>query len=325
MGLGLGIVGCGKYAYTVSRAIQGLDGLDLFYASRELDRARYYSDRFRGKGFFGSYEEAASDPRVDAMYFVTPHHLHKEHALLAARHSKHILMEKPIARTLEEAEAMNEAASDAGIKLMVAENARFIPSVRKCRELLDNGAVGQVRLIQAQTEEDQMADDWRNSLGMNGGGVLIDGGIHVVDHLVHMGGMPVRVYARVLPGVSADMEGEDGMAATVDYADGAVGILNFSTGNTVSPRKAEIVVTGTKGRIQVDVLQGKVILEDSTGVTEFRFDAEDMGWRDMFSEFADCIREEREPFFSGEDGSRDLRVVLAAYESADTGKPVDIG
>ena len=325
MGLGLCIVGCGKYAYTVSRAIQGMEGLDLFYASRDLGRARYYSDRFRGKGFFDSYEDAASDPRVEAMYFVTPHHLHKDHALLGARHAKHILMEKPIARTLEEAEAMADAAREAGVKLMVAENARFIPSVRKCKELLDSGAVGRARIIQAQTEEDQMADDWRNSLEMNGGGVLIDGGIHVVDHLVHMGGMPLRVFARTLPRVSPDMEGEDGMAAAIDYADGAVGILNFSTGNTVSPRKAEILVTGTKGRVQVDVLQGKVMLEDSSGVTEFQFDAADMGWQDMLTEFADCIREDRDPFFSVEDGTRDLKVVLAAYESAATGKPVDIG
>ena len=324
MGLGLCIAGCGKYAYTVSRAIQGMDGLDLFYASRDLDRARYYCDRFRGKGFFGSYEDAAKDSRVEAMYFVTPHHLHKAHAILAARHSKHILMEKPIARTLEEAGAMSDAATDTGVKFMVAENARFIPSVRKCKDLLDSGAVGRPRFIQAQTEEDQRADDWRNSLEMNGGGVLIDGGIHVVDNLVHMGGMPSRVYARILPSVSLEMDGEDGMAVTVDFADGATGLINFSTGNTVSSRKAEIVITGVQGRISVNILRGRVTLEDSTGATEFQFDAADMGWRDMFTEFADCILENREPGFSIEDAARDLRVVLAAYESAGKGAPVDL-
>ena len=324
MGLGLCIAGCGKYAYTVSRAIQGMDGLDLFYASRDLDRARYYCDRFWGKGFFGSDEDAAADPRVEAMYFVTPHHLHKDHAILAASRSKHILMEKPIARTLEEAGAMSDAATDAGVKFMVAENARFIPSVRKCKDLLDSGAVGRPRFIQAQTEEDQRADDWRNSLEMNGGGVLIDGGIHVVDNLVHMGGMPSRVYARILPSVSLEMDGEDGMAVTVDFADGATGLINFSTGNTVSSRKAEIVITGVQGRISVNILRGRVTLEDSTGATEFQFDAADMGWRGMFTEFADCILEDREPGFSIEDAARDLRVVLAAYESAGKGAPVDL-
>ena len=274
MNLGLCIVGCGKYAYTVSRAIQGMDGLDLFYASRDPDRARYYCDRFRGQGFFGSYEDAAEDPRVEAMYFATPHYLHKDHALLAAGRSKHILMEKPIARTLEEAQAMGAAARHSGVKLMVAENARFIPSVRKCKELLAGGAIGQARLIQAQSEEDQAADDWRNSLEMNGGGALIDGGIHVVDHLVNLGGMPFQVYARTLPSVSPEMEGEDGIAMEVEFQDGLIGFINFSIGNTVSPRKAEIVVTGSQGRISTDILRGRVTLEDSTGVTEFQFDAD---------------------------------------------------
>lgn len=324
MALGLCIVGCGKYAYTVSRAIQGMDGLDLFYASRNQDRARYYCDRFRGKGFFGSYEDAAEDPRVEAMYFATPHNLHKDHALLAASRSKHILMEKPIARTLEEAEAMNAAARQGRVKLMVAENARFIPSVRKCKELLASGDIGKARLIQAQSEEDHLADDWRNNLEMNGGGVLIDGGIHVVDHLVNLVGMPSQVYARTLPRVSPEMEGEDGIAMAVEFQDGAIGFINFSVGNTVSPRKAEIVVTGSLGKISADILRGKVILEDATGVTEFQFDAEDMGWRDMFTEFADCIQEDREPIFSGEDGTRDLRVVLAAYESVVRGTPIDL-
>ncbi len=324
MAFGLCIAGCGKYAYTVSRAIQGMEGLDLFYASRDPDRARYYCDRFRGVASFGSYEDAAADARVEAMYFVTPHHLHKVHALLAARRSKHILMEKPIARTVEEAEAMCAAAREARVKLMVAENARFIPAVRKCKELLDSGAVGRTRIIQALVEEEQLADDWRNSLEKTGGGVFIDGGIHAVDNLVHLSGMPSRVYARVLPSVSPDMEGEDGMAVTVDLADGATGFINFSTGNLVSPRKSEISITGSKGRISVDILQGRVTLEDSVGVTVFQFEAADMGWRDMFTEFADCIREDREPGFSGEDGTRDLRVALSAYESAAKGAPVDL-
>ena len=114
------------------------------------------------------------------------------------------------------------------------------------------------------------------------------------------------------------------MAVTVDFADGATGLINFSTGNTVSSRKAEIVITGVQGRISVNILQGRVTLEDSTGATEFQFDTADMGWRGMFTEFAECIREDREPGFSVEDAALDLRVVLAAYESAARGSPVDL-
>ena len=76
------------------------DEFEFFYASRDLEKARTYVDRFEGGGIFGSYEDAARDPRVDAMYFLTPHDLHLEHARLAARGSKHILVEKPITRTM---------------------------------------------------------------------------------------------------------------------------------------------------------------------------------------------------------------------------------
>ena len=123
MKLGLCVIGCGDFAQTFAGSMAELRGeLDLYFASRNLGRARSYARRFNGVDAFGSYEAAAADPRVEALYICTPHHLHLEHATLAARSGKHILLEKPIAHTLEDAQAIVAVAQTAGVTLMVAEN-----------------------------------------------------------------------------------------------------------------------------------------------------------------------------------------------------------
>ena len=107
--------------------------MELYFASRDLDRAKAYLEEFGGAGAFGSYEDAASDPRIDALYICTPHDLHLDHVRLAAKAKKHILLEKPIARTIEEARSIISAADDAGVKLMIAENYRFLAPVQEAK------------------------------------------------------------------------------------------------------------------------------------------------------------------------------------------------
>ena len=131
MALRLCVVGCGSFARHFSRAMGALRGeVDLVFASRDAVRAAEFNCVFQGKGAFGSYEDAATDPRVDAMYICTPHHLHREHVELASKAGKHVLVEKPIARNLDEARAIIAAADNNGVTLMVAENYRFLSGVR---------------------------------------------------------------------------------------------------------------------------------------------------------------------------------------------------
>ena len=176
MTLSLCVAGLGKYAeHVLSDARSSLEGIDLFFASRDVEKARDFNHRYGGMGVFASYEEAASDPRVDAIYFITPHHLHLENALLAAGNSKHILMEKPIARTVAEAEQIIAAARNAGVTLMIAENHRFLPTVALTKRMVEDGAVGRVRYVQAHAES-YGARRWRADPELAGGGMLIDGG-----------------------------------------------------------------------------------------------------------------------------------------------------
>ena len=188
--------------------------LDLYFASRDLGRARTYATQFNGVDAFGSYEAAAADPRVEALYICTPHHLHLEHARLAARSRKHILLEKPIAHNLEDAQAIVAETRAAGVTLMVAENYRYLPAVRKAKELVDQGRLGRIRLIQLQELYPFQASGWRNQAELNGGGVFIDGGIHKASVLTYLAGRPSRVYVMTLMPGQTGLEAEDGISET---------------------------------------------------------------------------------------------------------------
>ena len=134
MKLGLCVIGCGEFARTFAESVAvARNQVELYFASRDYARAKDYSDEFDGAGAFGSYEDAAEDPRIEALYICTPHHLHLEHAQLAARAKKHILLEKPIARTIDEARAIISAADDARVKLMIAESYRFRAPVQEAK------------------------------------------------------------------------------------------------------------------------------------------------------------------------------------------------
>ena len=224
MKLSLCIVGCGAYARKVVGDIHDMtEELELFFASRDADKAREYCEEFGGAGFFGSYEEAAADPRVQALYFFTPHHLHLENALLAERHAKHILVEKPIARTLDESGEMIRAAQRARVKLMVAENYRYLPSVVQAKKLIAKGEIGDVRMIRIEAESFRESTGWRSSADYRGGGGFIDGGIHAVDMLLNLGGFPESAYAATPPKLFAGAEGEDDMVMVGRLPGSAVG------------------------------------------------------------------------------------------------------
>lgn len=322
MKLSLCVVGCGHFARIFAREMQSIaDEVELLFASRDARRAADYAAACNGIGSFGSYEDAAADPRVEAMYLCTPHHLHREHAAMAAAAGKHILVEKPMARTMEEAHDIIGAAASAGVTLMVAENYRFMAAVRRAKRLIETGALGQLRLVQLQEEASFQPDRWRNSLDLNGGGVFIDSGIHKVDILVYLAGYPKDVYATALPQALGGSEGEDGLVVVTRSAAGVVGLINHSWA-PVSGRGAKWVsVSGTKSRLSFELAGTHLTIDDGRLERTIEASGDRHGVVPMVREFRDSIRGGREPETSGRVGMRDLEVTLKAYESMETGLP----
>ena len=326
MPLGLCVLGCGDFAATFARSIAELRGeIDLYFASRDLSKAREYAARFNGIDAFGDYAAAAADPRVDAVYVCTPHHLHLEHVALAAREGKHALVEKPIAATLDDAQAMIQLADSAGVTLMVAENWRFHPAMSETKRLVDAGRIGQVRLMQLQEQYPFNPVGWRTNAEFNGGGVLIDGGIHKVSALSYVAGRPRQIYAHEVPSAQPGLEAEDGVVVMTRTADGVVGVINHSW--SVAPVKPHswVSVSGTTASLYFERGQPQLKIVDADSETSIDLDSYPGGFVPMVREFHQSILERRQPSMDGAEGAADLSLVLAAYQSMQSGQPVILG
>jgi predicted dehydrogenase len=323
MTLGLCVVGCGAFARTFAQAMQSLrDEIALFFASRDGARARAYATTFGGLGSFGSYAAAAADPRVEALYLCTPHHLHREHVALAAQAGKHMLVEKPIARTLAEGQEILTLAREAGVTLMVAENYRFMAAVRQCKALIDGGAVGALRMVQFQEEAPFRPTGWRNHRALNGGGVFMDSGIHKVDLLLYLVGTPVQLSAVALPPGLPGLEAEDGVVVTTRSARGVVGLITHVWTNAHPPPAPWVAVSGTQGRIDFELGASWLTLNDGRAERGWQFAEDGHGLVPMVREFRDSLREARAPELSGAVGLEALAVVLHVYESIAQGGAV---
>lgn len=323
MNFGLCVVGCGSFARTFAAGIQGeLDHIDLYFASRDAERAAAFAAEYRGMGSYGSYESAVADGRVDGVYVCTPHHLHLEHARLAAGSGKHILMEKPLARTVEEAQAVVAVAADADVTLMVAENYRFMPPVLAAKEMVAHGEAGALRLVQLQEDFPFQPAEWRNDSAMNGGGVLIDGGIHKASLLAYLAGNPTEIYAAQVPSAQPGLEAEDGVVAMLRYSGGLVGIINHSWSAGPHASRPWVTVSGSKASLAFELGGDWIDTIDATGRRRQALDNDLAGLASMAREFRQSIQERRPPAMTGDEGVRDVALVQGCYESMRTGAPV---
>src|SRR5262249_47021049 len=148
-----------------------------------LDRARRYAKTFGGLAAYGSYAEALADRRAIGAIVCTPHDRHVADACAAFAAGRHVLLEKPVARTLAEADGIIGAAAAAGRVLMVAEQFHFMPAFRRVKAMLETGRLGTLRELHLIARGFGARGGWRSTVEGVGGGALIDGGIHYVHNL----------------------------------------------------------------------------------------------------------------------------------------------
>ena len=321
--LGLCVIGCGSFARSFAAAIQDqLSEIDLFFASRDAAKAASFSEEFHGRGSFGSYESALVDERVDAAYICTPHHLHLEHAALSAHAGKHILMEKPLARTASEALEIVSIATEAHITLMVAENYRFMPPVISAKVMIDRGELGDIRLIQLQEDFPFQPAEWRNNVDQNGGGVLIDGGIHKASLLAHFAGNPSEVYAAQVPSAHAGLAAEDGVVALLRYERRTVGVINHSWSAGPHTNRPWVTVSGSKASIAFELGGNWIDTISPDGRSRLPLPGGGAGLAGMVREFRQSLEGRTQPPMTGDEGARDVALVEACYQSMHRGSPI---
>jgi predicted dehydrogenase len=242
-----GIIGTGHIAHTFARDIRLIDeGVMVAVGSRSRASADRFADEFAIPNRHDSYEALVADPEVDVVYVGTPHPMHHDNTLLALEHGKPALVEKAFTMTSAEARHLVETARERHLFLMEAMWTRFLPHIVALRELLAQGALGQ--LVTVFADHGQWFDKDPSSRLFDpalGGGALLDLGIYPVSFASMVMGTPERVTAMVEPAFT----GVDGQASMLfGYDHGAQAILSC-TSAAKTPTTASIV--GTDARIEI--------------------------------------------------------------------------
>jgi predicted dehydrogenase len=307
--------------------------------------ARVARDLAEAHGVSHSTEvgELLASPEVEAVYIAVPHYLHAPLTLQAIRSGKHVLVEKPIATTLEDADAMIAAARERGVTLSVAYAAQVDPQLRRVRDLIAAGAIGQVVgtriVLRADKPESywrsgftgRIETDWRSSKQKSGGGVLIMNTVHDLNTLRYLTGLEVtRVHAEYAT-FATRVEVEDYIALTYRYDNGAIGTLE--AGSAVRGRDPLREVNRIYGR------DGQVLLTDPPQlfVVEAREGLKPREWQELppaperldgrtaiVEGFARAVLAGEPPPVRAEDGRAALEIILAAYRSGEEGRPVHL-
>jgi UDP-N-acetyl-2-amino-2-deoxyglucuronate dehydrogenase len=329
--LHFGLIGVGNIAPVHAAAIKGTPGAELAaVATRNADRGQAFVEQHGGT-WYADYTELLQRPDIDIVTLCTPHDLHLPMAVAAAQARKHILCEKPLARTTAECDAMIRACEQAGVKLGVIFQSRFEALSLKLKQLIDGGALGKLSWVSAntiwyRTDDYYRSGPWRGTWTHEGGGVLINQAIHAIDLLLWLTGMPNRVTAQMRT-LNHAIEVEDAAIATLEYADQHLGLIQATTAAYPGyPERLEVY--GTRGgaiyhkgeaRLEwhtLDPREDHVLTTEISSGAAAPLDITAAGHTAQFRDFAEAVREDRSPLIDGREGRRSVEVVEAIYRSA---------
>jgi predicted dehydrogenase len=318
------------HAPQYAQALSDLEEIVEFVgvADEDADRGRDAAERF-GARFFEGVGGLAGE--VDAVIVCSENRDHLRDVSAALEGGAHVLCEKPIAKTVSDAEAMIRAAESAGRELRIAFPTRFLPAVRKARELVASGAVGRVLAVNA-TNHGQVPGGWFLVPERSGGGAVMDHTVHVADTLRWMLGVEaVSVYAEVGSFFGAEVV-EDAGILTLELEGGRVADGAFAT---IDPSWSRgrgyptwgdftLRITGASGVLHVDGFADHLTTFDhDAGSASWIHTGEDMNAL-MIRDFIRCLRGGPSETATGLDGLRALEIVLAAYDSARSHEAVSI-
>jgi predicted dehydrogenase len=274
-----GIIGCGNVTEVKSGpAFQKIEGSELVAVMRrDGEKAKDYAQRHGVAKWYDDADKLIHDPAVNAVYIATPPGSHAEYAIKALQAGKPVYVEKPMALNYQECQQMNEAASATGLPLFVAYYRRALPDFLKVKELIDAGAIGDVRFVsialyQPPQAKDLVSNDlpWRVLPEHSGGGHFFDLGSHQLDFLDFVFGPIVSVKGQAT-NQAALYPAEDIASANFVFESGVVGsgIWCFTVSEQNRTERTEII--GTKGKITFSTFDPvPVQLETDEGLQEFQ-------------------------------------------------------
>lgn len=334
--LRFGLIGCGRVAPRHAESVDALpDARLVAVADVRESRAAHFAQHY-GADMLTDYRALLARPDVDVVSICTPSGLHAQMAIDALQAGKHVIVEKPIALSLADADRMIATAAATGRKLCVVLQNRYNPPMQDLRRIVDKGRLGRLLLGNATVRwyrpQEYYEDEWHGTWAMDGG-ALMNQSIHHIDALQWFMGRPESVFA--FTGTLAHrMEAEDTGVAVIRFAGGALGSVEGSTITYPENIEGSLAVFGELGSAKIGgtALNRKVVWKVAGELERER----EILMRDqvdppsiygtshqkVIADMIEAIREDRAPKTHGAEARKSLALVLAIYESARTGQPV---
>ena len=342
----VGIVGSRFSAMLHIHAYHALPHVEVV-ACAAIDNLKEFATENNVPDTYEDYNEMFARDDIDLVSICVPNFLHKELVLAAVKAGKKaVICEKPIATSMEDAELIVKTCKDAGVKLMYAEDWLFAPALVRAKEVIDEGAIGDILYIKAKETHPGSHSIYAQKVGYCGGGAMIHLGIHPIGWVRYLKNQEVvEAIGKSSGGGKKNLkheyfEGEDWSVGILTFEDGTYA---FVEGNytTVGGLDDTIEIYGTEGTIKIDLAKGSPITmfslpgykysiekaEITTGWSMPAVDEErNLGYFDEIAYFVECVRTGEEPMFGvrGEDGVAALDITMAIYESSKTGKAVKL-
>jgi UDP-N-acetyl-2-amino-2-deoxyglucuronate dehydrogenase len=336
--LGFGIIGCGMISGWHAEAISKIPQARLVGVTDAIAKLRSDLAVKYGAIPYESVEKMLADPNIRIVSICTPSGLHAPLAVQAAQAGKHVIVEKPMALNLKDADQMIVTCERNQVKLCVISQLRFSPAIQQIKQALDESVLGRVvlgdlymKFNRTQAYYDQ--GNWRGTWEMDGGGALMNQGIHGVDLLRYLMG-PVKSVSAHTRTLARKIEVEDTAVAILEFQNGALGVIEATT--SVYPGATRhLEINGGRGTIVLEEnsiarwdIEGQepsagVVLGHAAGDTSSNpgaFGVE--GHVYQITDMIEAVLNNRRPVVDGSEGRKALEVILAIYESSASSKLV---
>ncbi|MEM2875457.1 MAG: Gfo/Idh/MocA family oxidoreductase [Candidatus Bathyarchaeia archaeon] len=328
--VGIGLIGAGYMGETHSEAFSKVQDVELIAVTDVVkEKGKKLAEKY-GMTFYPDYRDLLKRDDVNAVIICTPHALHKEQGVLAAEEGKHLLIEKPLATTVEECDEVIRASRKNGVNLMVGHVLRFLEPCVKAKELIDEGEIGDIIMTQDLNFGRGIWGDlprpWLLEKKSSGGGIFMFIGVHQVDRLRwYLEDEAEEVYAKVGT-YTFEIDVEDNGIIFLKFKKGVSSIIQSSISSKGVSTNC-LKMFGTEGIIEVTYDGVRLGKEEWTAIIQGDYwtDYRKPAFLAQAKEFIDSIKNDREPKITGEDGRASVEVITAAYESSEEGRPIRIG
>lgn len=313
------------HALSYAAALHGNSDVELTHIWDEDEkRGQEMAEKYECEYIADLDEFLKSD--IEAVVICSENVNHKEHVIKSAKAKKHILCEKPLATEVKDAEEMIQTCNEEGVILQVAYPVRFAPVMGKVKDMIQNGAIGDVLAINA-TNHGLMPGGWFIEKDLSGGGAATDHIVHIMDVIRWIFKDEVKSVYAELDTRFYDIDVEDCGAVTLELESGMIVSIDPSWSRPQTyPTWGNVVMhfVGTKGNLSVDAFkQHSLYYNDTDGKIQELSWSEDMDGG-LVQDFINCVKSNGTPSISGTDGLRTLEVVKAAYKSHESKKAVQL-